>query len=188
MNIAILGGSFDPPHIGHLLVALQVVELTDTDQVWLVPCHTHPFDKQMSPAKTRLEMTLLMESEVIKINDYESTQKQVSYSIDTLKAFSELYKNHKFSWIIGSDQVKDFHKWKDWQKIIEDFGLIVFPRGTEKYDASIPPSMKVISADETIVTSISSSIVRQRVKKHQSIIHLVTPEVASYITSHTLYL
>ena len=84
MKIAILGGSFDPLHIGHLFIATQVKEMFHFDEIWLMPCFQHPFDKQLSSATKRLEMLQTLNIPYIKISQFEIKNKKRSYTIDTL--------------------------------------------------------------------------------------------------------
>nr|MBP9719374.1 adenylyltransferase/cytidyltransferase family protein [Candidatus Levybacteria bacterium] len=89
MKIAILGGSFDPPHVGHLLVAQQIKRLLNIDQVWLMPTYSHPFNKSLSTSAHRLAMVKLLEDDTIKASSFEIQKKGVSYTIDTLKALTK---------------------------------------------------------------------------------------------------
>ena len=197
MRIALLGGSFDPPHKGHLLLAEQIRRLLPIDEVWLIPCYKHPFGKQLSPEKHRLTMTRLLENTLIKVSDVEITKKDISYSIDTLRLLQQLYPSHSFFFIIGSDQIRDFPKWKEWQAIINEFGLVIYPRNIDT--TTIPALVKqtfhmhtipktVLYPKETLQTSrISSTEIRTRIKNNQSITGLVTPAVAAYIMKQRLY-
>lgn len=165
MKIAILGGSFDPPHIGHFLVAKQVLIDYPIDQVWLIPCFLHAFSKKLTIVDHRLNMTRLIKTKNIKVSTYEIEKGGVSLSIETLKGLSKLYPQHKFSWIIGSDQVKDFTKWEGWQDLINIYGLIIAKR----------------------IPNISSTLIRNNIKQGKSISKLVPKKVEEYIKKHKLY-
>jgi nicotinate-nucleotide adenylyltransferase len=197
MRIAILGGSFDPPHLGHHLLTTQIRIHFAIDQVWLMPCYTHPFLKQLSPAKHRLAMTTLIETELLKVSDLEVKKQDTSYSIDTLRLLKQTFPFYSFLWIIGSDQIRDFPKWKDWQAIVEQFGLIIYPRGTsiQMIPSAIRHYLHLQSIPRTIfypkaplqTSTISSTAIRQRIRNKQPITDLVTPEVAAYIMKRKLY-
>src|SRR5690348_1092340 len=106
MKIAILGGSFDPPHLGHLFIASQVKELVGVDEIWLMPLyqsHGGTFQKTLSSVKHRLEMTRLIESDDIKVSTFEIENNKTSYTIDTLTGISQQYPENTYYWIIGSD-------------------------------------------------------------------------------------
>lgn len=197
MKIAILGGSFDPPHIGHYLVAQQVRELLLFDKVLLIPCFRHPFNKPVSNNQQRLAMTQMLETKQIRVSDVEIQQKTTSYSINTLHTLKKENSHDDFFWIIGSDQIATFSKWKNWEKIIETFGLIIFPR-----DAHINPiegeiattigkqflkNIHIINSKDAIITNISSSKIRTRIKNGLPITHLVPPKVEKYILDNGLY-
>lgn len=197
MRIAILGGSFDPPHLGHLSVARQVKSLYRLDEIWLIPCFQHAFDKKLSPAHHRLAMTKLLEEDGIRVSDWEVKKPTMSISIETLREVSTHY-GHTFSWIIGSDQLQDFPKWHEWERIINDFGLIVFPRGITEETVeqqiirtlnylTVPSAIRFAERNEITISHISSTEIRQRLKNGLAITNMVTPAIEAYIIKHKLY-
>lgn len=197
MKIAILGGSFDPPHIGHALAAVQIRELLDLDQIWLMPCFIHPFGKKLSDANHRLSMTKCLENTNIKVSDFELRNRKVSYTIDTLDALSKIYKNDTFYWILSSEDLENFQKWKNWQEIIKKHNLIIFPREIqaslkEKIKKclkleSIPDNITIISLDKLVTTGISSTIIRERVRKNLAITYMVPEKIEQFIQTNKLY-
>lgn len=208
MKIALLGGGFDPPHMGHLLLSTQIREHMGLDQVWLIPCFEHPFEKKLSPATDRLAMVKLIESDHIKASDIEIEKGDTSYTINTLSTLNSLpaealakegqFSNHTFSWIIGSDQLPHFHKWKEWEKLRDEHQLIIFPRETpfgkleEKVKEylkleKIPTNIQLVCDPDIIVTNVSSTIIRQKVREGKSIKYLVDIEVERYIKERSLY-
>ncbi|MDO8620833.1 MAG: nicotinate (nicotinamide) nucleotide adenylyltransferase [Candidatus Levybacteria bacterium] len=197
MKIAILGGSFDPPHIGHALAALQIRELLNLDQVWLMPCFIHPFGKKLSNVNHRFAMAKCLENKNIKVSDFELRNKKISYTIDTLDALSKKYKNDIFYWILSSEDLESFQKWKNWQEIVGKYNLIIFPRRPqaslkEKVKKclslkSIPDNITVISLDKLVTTGISSTIIRERVKKNLPITYMVPEEIENFILTNNLY-
>jgi nicotinate-nucleotide adenylyltransferase len=203
MKIAILGGSFDPPHLGHLLIANQVKELTGIDQVWLMPnystaSHHKIFQKQLSPVADRLVMARLLENEFIKASDFEINHNQASITIITLEMLTKQYPQHEFYWITGSDKLETFHRYDRWQDIITKHNLIIFPREhmlwhledrvKEAFQLqTIPENVIVLHNKSLILTNISSTVVRDRVRKNLSIRDIVPKEVEAYIVKHKLY-
>ena len=198
MNIAVLGGSFDPPHFGHRAIAMQILEFLPIDEVLLVPLYKHPFEKNLSKASDRFTMAEFLQNDKIKVSDIEILKKSTSYSVDTLQTLAKRYKNHKFYWVIGSDQVKDFPKWKNWQEIIEKFHLIIFPRVTDYKKIedeikkswklkTIPKSVVIINHENLVPSNISSSDIRSRRKHKKPIAQLVPPEIFDYIDKRKLY-
>ena len=198
MKIAILGGSFDPPHLGHILIASQVKELLGMDQVWLMPAYQHPFHKQLSDTTHRLTMTKLLETDAIKVSDFEIQHNKESYTIDTLHALSKLHPEDTFYWIMGSDQLQSFQKYKDWKGVIDNYHLIIFPREwilpffKEKVmDAlalqTIPENVIVLQNDDLVLTNVSSTLIRKRIKDGLSIDYLVPERVKEHIKKNKLY-
>jgi nicotinate-nucleotide adenylyltransferase len=203
MKIAILGGSFDPPHLGHILIARQVIEKTQVDQVWLMPnyntsAHHAVFQKKLSPVENRLAMAELLVDEQIKISNFEIENNQKSLTIVTLKTLSQQYPQHSFYWIMGSDKLETFHLYDDWQDIIKKYRLIIFPRehmlwhlkervkeGLELQ--TIPQNVIVLQNKDLMLTNISSTAIRDRVKNNLPIDFLVVPKVEEYIRKHQLY-
>ena len=134
MNIALLGGSFDPPHFGHLLIAHQIIEQGKIDQVWFLPndntdAHHKVFQKKLSSAYDRIMMARLVEEEKIIASDFEMENNKESLTIVTLEKLTKQFPEHTFYWIVGSDKLEMFHLWDDWQKMITDYHVIIFPRG-----------------------------------------------------------
>lgn len=197
MRIAILGGSFDPPHKGHELVANQILRHFGIEEVWLMPCFVHPFNKSVSSPTHRFAMAKLLENDKIKASDFEIKKRGMSFTIETLYGLSRQYPQHTFFWILGSDQLPSFQKWKDWQGIIRKYNVIIYPRGddivTEKkvmsyLNLKILPKNVIITAQKDIKkSSISSTLVRQMAKEEKPINSLVPKPVATYIQVHQLY-
>lgn len=197
MKIGILGGSFDPPHNGHLSLAKQVKDIYSIDQVLFIPCFSHPFAKELSSSRHRLAMTKLLENDWLKVSSLEIEQKSISYSIDTLQTLRKQNPLNKYSWIIGSDQVNSFPKWKDYKRIILDFSLLVLPRQEtdeeiqrklqETFQTSLLSHIAHISQKDLTLSPISSTEIRRIVKNGESISDLVPKNVEEYIRENKLY-
>lgn len=197
MNVAVLGSSFDPPHNGHLTTARNVLKSQKVNKVILMPVNIHPFAKALTPLHHRLKMTKLLEEKNVKVSDLEIKKNSTSYSIDTLKTLRQNFPKDKLYWIIGSDNLASFTKWKDWQKIISDFGLIIVARNnhtniTKKFKGIINSrdlnkNIIILNAKDFSPFDISSSEIRERIKKGKSIENLVPKTVENYIIQHNLY-
>lgn len=198
MKIGILGGSFDPPHVGHVLIARQVKETLNLDIIWLMPANHHPFAKQFLSAEHRLAMTRLLEEKDIKVSDYEIKQNQSSYTIDTLNQLKQEYPEDIFYWITGSDQLDSFQKYKDWEKLVYKHNLVIFPRETaianldektkECLDLkTIPKNIFLLNDKELILTNLSSTLARVRLAKNESLEYIIPESVIAYIHKHNLY-
>lgn len=186
MKIAVLGGGFNPPHIGHLLICQQVLSFTGNDEVWFLPYFQHPWDKQSIDPVHRLNMCKLMSSGKIKTSDLEINSKKKNYTFETVDLLISKYKQHDFSWIIGSDLWPEFMTWEKSSEMLKRIKLLVFPR------AGFP----VTHLEENVVTinnkllntsDISSEKIREMVHEGLPIDGLVTRGVGRYITENKLY-
>lgn len=187
MNIAILGGSFDPPHKGHAIIANRLLKLFHFDRIWLMPCYQHPFSKSLSSADKRFKMTKYLEDDKIKVSDLEIKNKTISYTIDTLKFLTKKCPKDNFCWVIGADQIDNLTKWKKWQEIIDNYKLIVIPRtGFEKTQKKLK-NMIPIDRKKFPPIYISSTLIRKRVKENKSISNMVPKKVEEYIIQNRLY-
>jgi nicotinate-nucleotide adenylyltransferase len=183
MNIALLGGAFNPPHLGHLMIAQQVLDFTGTDEVWFLPNYGQSPPKPVASVEDRLAMTRLLILPKTKISTIE-----IDNNLDgeTVHLLPFLPKEHFFSFIIGSDQLPTLHLWLDWEKLLESIPFYVFPR----YGYPNEPlykNMKVISHELLIGSNISSSKIRERVGKGLLIDQFVPQQIADYIKEHNLY-
>ena len=197
MNIAVLGSSFDPAHNGHLAIAKNVLKSGRVNKVILIPVNIHPFAKKLTPVVHRLAMAKLLEEENIKVSDWELKKNSTSYSIDTLQALQKNFTKDRLYWIIGSDSLESFTKWKDWQKIIKDFGLIIVARDTE---INITEEVKklvnnnvfekniiILNAKDFPPLDVSSSEIKKKIKIGKTIKNLVPKKIENYIIQNKLY-
>ncbi len=188
MNIAILGGRFDPPHLGHYWVARQILERgPQVSEVWFVPVNIHAWKKAVVESRQRLEMVRFFEEERLKISSIEIERPGISYTIDTIKYLKENYKQDNFFWIVGSDALADFSNWRQSQKLAVSAPFIVFPRGGYPIKM-LPLGMKKINGEGIIETNLSSTHIRERIKRGLPIKGMVTPEVEKYIREKKLYI
>lgn len=135
MKVGIFGGSFDPIHEGHINLARYVLKHTDLDEVWLMVSPLNPLKPQgyVASDQQRLEMARLAVDGIagIKVSDFEFKLPIPSYTYNTLSKLKEAYPDTDFRLIIGGDNWTDFDKWKNPDKILEEFGVIVYPRPGE---------------------------------------------------------
>ncbi|MCA9370073.1 MAG: nicotinate (nicotinamide) nucleotide adenylyltransferase [Pseudomonadales bacterium] len=185
MNIAVFGGAFDPPHLGHIQIIQSLLE-SSFDEVWCVPVKNHAFGKQMLPAHHRVAMLELALSGMnnIKIDEYELHQPGVNYTYDTLVAFKQHYPEHTFSFVIGSDNLPTFYTWFDDTPGILEFPFFVYPRKGFSFEPLFEGMTPMRNMQEV---AISSTQVRQAVMAGESIEHLVPPAVEKYIQQQKLY-
>lgn len=197
MKIGILGGSFDPPHKGHLIIAKRLLKLKQFDQVWLMPLFAHPFNKNLSAPEKRLKMTKFLENGKIKVSNFEIKKRTVSYTIRTLNNLKKNNPRDKFSWIIGTDQVESFTKWKRWKEIIDNFKLIIVPRaGYKQAETEIKNIAKQINNPKNIILIdkktfppiyVSSTLIRQKIAENKSVATFLPKNVETYIIQNNLF-
>lgn len=136
MRIGLLGGSFDPPHQGHIYISLQAKKHFHLHQIWWLPAKNNPFKKTTNPFLKRFcqcqEITKSYQA--IQIKDYE-LKIASCYSFDLLKFLTRNFAKHKFYWIIGEDNLAKFHLWKNWQKIIKLMPVIICRRNYNSHQA-----------------------------------------------------
>ncbi|MCM1291162.1 MAG: nicotinate (nicotinamide) nucleotide adenylyltransferase [Prevotella sp.] len=171
-RIAIYGGTFDPIHNGHLMLANYVAQSGLVDEVRLMVSPLNPFKTgvQISTDRIRLEMarTACRNLDNVSVSDFEMTLPQPNYTAHTLEALSEHYPEDEFSLLIGADNLLVFDKWCEPEKILQNHRLIVYPRPGYNTDADIPTSILensrhgIILLNDAPVAEISSSFIRSR--------------------------
>jgi nicotinate-nucleotide adenylyltransferase len=183
MNIALLGGSFNPPHNGHSSIARQVVDFGYADEVWFLPNYGQSPPKDVVPVSDRLAMTRLLSVPKTRVSTIE-----IDNTLDgeTIRILPFLPKEHTFLFIIGSDQLSGFTKWLNWELLLKSMQFLVFPR--QGYlNEPLFKGMNIINNKELIMTDISSTEIRKRVKNGLPIDGYVPKAVAHYIHTHKLY-
>ncbi|MBL4819354.1 MAG: nicotinate (nicotinamide) nucleotide adenylyltransferase [Deltaproteobacteria bacterium] len=131
-SIGILGGSFDPPHLGHQMLALAALSTTPIGEVWIVPCASHAFNKPLSPFEHRLKMCEYAFSHLrsVQVLDLERDLPKPNYTVQTLEAIQEARPDLKLYFVMGSDLMADFDKWEGHEKIREIAELVIVDRKT----------------------------------------------------------
>ena len=187
MRIGILGGTFNPIHVGHLILAEEALAKLSLDKVVFVPTHIPPH-KNVGDAKPkdRLKMTELAiaNNDSFEVSTFELDSKKKSYSIDTLKSFRDKYgESVQLYFITGSDLLKDLFSWKNVNEIFKMSKFIVANR------AGYPLNNVPDEVETVVITPIevSSEDIRKRLKESRSIRYLVPEKVRSYIARHGLY-
>ena len=190
-GIGLFGGTFDPVHIGHLIIAEWLSEILEIDTTYFIPTKIHPFSKRdnISEVSLRQEMLeiALKDYPGFKISDFEISHEDVSYTIETIKYFYDKFPGKQLYYFLGSDNLDSFLEWKDPFDILEMCYLAVYPR--EKYDkpADLTNHPKVLNMTSPLI-NISSSHIRKRVAKKMAYKSLVPCGVYDFIRQHKLYL
>ncbi len=168
--IGIYGGTFDPPHLGHLGVAGYIVRKGFVDEVWMMVSPLNPLkvNKDISSDDDRIEMCRLLTAGIdkIKVSDFEFGLERPSYTIDTLRSLHENYPDFRFLLIIGEDNLDSLHLWKEPESILKEFGLIVYPRpGSNPGENKIPQGCRLLK--EVKEMDISSTYIREMIKERR---------------------
>lgn len=191
MKVGLFFGSFNPIHIGHLIIANTMVENTDLDKVWLVVSPQNPFKKQSNLIHEfdRLDMVerAVAENYNLFASDVEFHMPKPSYTIDTLTHLQEKHPDKIFALIIGEDNLQHFHKWKNYEQILEYYEIYYYPRPGIEVQNDLKNHPKVKKAEAPLL-DISASFIRSSVKNNKSIKYLVHPAVEQYIYQKKLYI
>jgi nicotinate-nucleotide adenylyltransferase len=190
-RIGVLGGTFDPIHTGHLVLAEQVKEKLKLDQVIFIPCFRppHKTQRKLSPSKDRFRMTqLALEGNpAFAISDIELKRKGLSYTVDTLRELKNLYPNSSIYFLTGSDVLNEIHTWKHPEEIYKLAKVVIAERPSfDEFDSENHFAKKSIIVKINGV-DVSSSQIREKAKKGQSIKYLVPLKVEEYIKKKKLY-
>lgn len=190
MKIGLFFGSFNPIHVGHLAIANIMVETTDFDQVWFVVSPQNPLkkDDDLAHEFDRIDMVeaAIYDNLKLRATDIEFNMPKPSYTVDTLAYLSDKYQQHSFSLIIGEDNLRSFPKWKNYEVILKNYGLYVYPRpNTGPSELKDHPSVKWVKAP---LFDISATFIRQMLQRGASIRYLVPDTVIELINSRKLYL
>jgi nicotinate-nucleotide adenylyltransferase len=176
MKIGFFGGSFNPPHLGHLLAATYALKTFNLDQIWFAPVYKHPFGKHSIPYAHRLHMCRLLVAEFsppFLVTDIESKLDHDGKTYQTLRALKTQNPNDTFSLIIGSDLEKQLKTWNHYEELSQEFDIHLVPRGDKSHPASIP--------------NISSTNIREDAYEKNIIQNVVTPEIHAYMEDNDFY-
>lgn len=183
MKIGLLFGSFNPIHIGHLIIANSMLDLAGMDEVWLVVTPLNPFKKKddLIAEDQRLKMVniAIHSNPKLKSSDIEFSLPQPNYTIDTLMYLKEKFPENEFFLVMGEDNLVKFDQWKDYDKIFENFEVLVYPRPyTPNTQLKIHPRVHIFNCP---LLDISSTYIRENIKYGKSIKYLVPDSVENYI-------
>lgn len=186
-RIGIMGGTFNPPHLGHLLMAEQVGRQLALDEVWFMPTAQPPHaeGKQTIEAKHRLRMVqhAIKGNPLFKLQPYEVFKGGKNYTIDTMRHFLQEFPQSEFYFIIGTDSANQLHTWREIDELVKLTQLVGVHRpGEKKYRGKYP----ILWVDSPLI-DLSSTEIRLRVYLEQSIRYQVPENVADYIKRHRLY-
>ena len=194
MKVCLFGGTFDPPHLGHLIIAQTIFEAENFDQIVFIPAYQPPHKKglKISPVDQRLEMLniAIKENPNFIMSDLEIQRKGLSYSIETIMDYKKQnnIKSKDLFYLMGSDSLKQFKKWKEPKMIINESRVIVAIRpGFRPSDIPNWILAKIQFASIPRI-EISSTTIRDRWSEDKTIRYMVTESVWQYINKNKLYI
>ncbi|MBT8233982.1 MAG: nicotinate-nucleotide adenylyltransferase [Saprospiraceae bacterium] len=189
MKVGLYFGSFNPVHVGHMIIANHMVNNTDMDQLWMVVSPHNPLKQKKTLAKDydRLHLLNLAIGDLtnIKASDIEFKLPKPSYTIDTMVYLEEKYPQHQFCLIMGGDNLASFHKWKNYEKLLENYPIYVYRR--PNYDLPEIASHENIILEEAPLLDISASFIRSQIRSKKSIKYLVPDKVYEYLLEDPIY-
>lgn len=191
MKIGLFFGTFNPIHIGHLIIANYLAENSDLDQIWMVVTPMSPFKvkQTMLDNYQRLEMVYqaTKDYDAIKPSDIEFTLPQPNYTIHTLTYLKEKYPKYQFALIMGEDNLKSFHKWKNYEVILGEHELYCYPRisnGNIETQFDGHPNIHLVDAP---VIELSSTLIRSQIKSGKNVRPLLPDSVWKYLDEMNFY-
>ena len=188
-KIGLFFGSFNPIHVGHLIIANYMATQTDLKEVWLVVSPQNPLKKKSTLARDhdRLHLVRLAieDNPNLKASNIEFDLPQPSYTIDTLTYLQEQHPEKDFVLIMGGDNLGTFHKWKNYEQILKYYQVYVYKRPS--YDLGELVNHPSVQLFDAPLMQISASYIRKCIREGNSIQYVVTQPVFEYITSSNLY-
>jgi nicotinate-nucleotide adenylyltransferase len=192
MDIGILGGTFDPIHLGHLLIAEQAKELVGLDEVWFIPAGRPPHKQgqRITTAINRLEMVKIAteDNSTFRVLDWEIKREEPSYTVDTISWLTKTYPTYQFSLIVGTDMVNNLPQWYQIEKVVQLVSIIAMHR--PGFTPTSLPSFiqkRVYWVEDEVEISLCATQLRDHIASGKSFRYVVPDVVCQYIKEHELY-
>ena len=190
MKIGILGGSFNPIHTGHAILANYIAQPTDIEQLWLMVSPQNPLKDNLAQSYDvhRLAMAELVARKCDNVitSGFEFTLPRPSYTIDTLRALKEKFPQHEFVLIIGADNWNVFNRWKNHDEILKSHKIMIYPR--QGFDIDIPVELAgSVTKLSSPIIELSSTYIREQLKNSMNMNFYLPQDVYKYILEHKLY-
>jgi len=186
-STALLGGSFDPPHVCHLLISLYVLQATEAREVWWIPCAQHAFGKESAPFDQRLALcrTAVRHVPALSVLDVERSRGGNSYTIDTVAELRVAFPGRNFLWVVGSDLLDELPRWHRWDELREQVTFLVVPRGDGP--PPTPPAGARLRWLPVAFPDVSSTAVREALAAGRDVRGWVDGEVLAALAREGLY-
>lgn len=199
MKVGLYFGSFNPIHVGHLIIANHLADTTELDQVWLVVSPHNPHKEKKSLLADHHRLALVREAiegnDNLRASDIEFHLPQPSYTATTLTYLKDKHPEHDFSLIMGEDNLRTFHKWFNYETILNNHSIFVYPRAytiQEKQSDFVSENQledhkNVTVLEHAPVMNISSSFIRKQIKNKKDVRYLLSPPVLKYVDEMNFY-
>ena len=185
MKIGLFFGTFNPIHVGHLVIANHIVEYSDLDQVWFVVTPQSPFKTKISMLDNRQRYEMVYRAtkgyQNLRPCDIEFHLPQPNYTVDTLTYLHEKYPEHTFALIMGEDNLQGFHKWKNYEVILDNHDIYVYPRQIEQPINSPFQNHKRIKKVDAPIMELSSTFIRKSRKEGKNVKAMLPDAVWEYL-------
>ena len=198
-KIGLFFGSFNPIHVGHLLIANHMINFTDLQEIWFVVSPHNPHKKKASLLEDYHRLAIVKEAiddnPKFKASDIEFALPKPSYTVETLVHLKEKYPTYQFSILMGEDNLRSFHKWKNYEVILENNPIFIYPRvlTIQELESGKPIEQNElinhpnITLTDAPVMKVSSSLIRQLIKDGKSIKYLMTEPAKKYVEEMNFY-
>ncbi len=194
-NIGLYFGTFNPIHVGHLIIANYLAEYSDLDEVWLVvtPHNPHKQKKTLLDDIHRLAMVRIAVEDYpkLKASTIEFDLPQPNYTVNTLAVLEEKYPGHQFNLIIGEDNLRSFHRWKNYQVILQRHSVYVYPRVYQDKPSVLPEVLQEYSQAfvrvKAPVIQLSATFIRNAIKEGKNIRPMLPDSVWQYLDEMNFY-
>lgn len=191
MKIGLYFGTFNPIHVGHMIIANHMAEFSDLEQIWMVVTPHNPLKQKSTLLDDHHRMQLVQlateDFPKIKPSDIEFKLSQPNYTVNTLAHLYDKFPQHEFSLIMGEDNLKSLHKWKNYEVILQNHDIYVYPRlSSEAENLEFKDHPKIHMIDAPVV-EISSTFIRNSIKNKKNIQPLLSEKVWRYIDHNNFY-
>ena len=190
-KIGLYFGTFNPIHSGHLIIANYMVEFSELDEVWMVVTPHNPFKKKSSLLDNHHRFEMVYQAcedyDKLKPSDIEFNLPQPNYTVNTLVQLEEKYPDLEFSLIMGEDNLKNFHKWKNYEVILERYSIYVYPRISEGIVENQFSSHAKINRVAAPIIELSSTFIRKAIKEEKDIRPMLPEKVWDYLDKMNFY-
>lgn len=191
MKVGVFGGTFNPIHVGHAIIASYIIQHCDLDKLWLMVAPLNPFKMSQGEVldEHRLRMAEMVSRRIenVETSGFEFGLPRPSYTIDTLDALQAKFPDDEFVLIIGADNWDAFNRWRGHDEILSRFHVLIYPR--QGYDIVIPDSLKdKVEIVDAPMVEVSSTTIRNEIKQLNNVSFYLPDDVYRYILTKKLYL